>query len=438
MIRWTLDRVARAIGAGVPDAWDAIAGVSVDSRTIAPGQAYVALRGERFDGHAFAAEAVRRGAAAVIAEEPVDATVPVLMVPGTLAALGELARAYRACLRGAVIAVTGSCGKTTTCRMIHSACGSLRGTCSKKSHNNHIGVPLTILASAEDDDYLICELGTSAPGEIAALTALVRPDLAVITNAGRAHLEGLGDVDGVRREKAAIGSTGAPVLIPAGDEALRAALDNADAAETFSAEDITTGVPGGVAFRAGGLDARVPLSGDHHAMNAAAAVAVAQHLGVPGGAIVRGLAGVTPPPMRYERTEAGGVSVINDAYNANPESTEAAVRTFLTPPRGPGRRVVVLGDMLELGRHARAAHEAVVTQTLALRPDVLIAVGPATGAALPETATVPMHRFDALDDTALEHIAGLIEPGDEVLLKGSRGMGLERVAEALGRAGARA
>lgn len=421
MIGWTLNEIARAVGGELREEDAPVRGVSTDTRTLEAGSLFVAIRGERFDGHDHIDAALDRGAAGALCERVCDEGA-CIVVNDTVAALGALAAAYRATLRATVIGVTGSAGKTTTCRMLDAALGqTLRGTCSVKSFNNAIGVPLTILSANEDDGYLVCEIGTSEQGEIAALSAMARPDIGVITSIGRAHLEGLGDLDGVRCEKSAIG--GGVTLIPAGDDALRACFPPDSNVECVEATNIDVSRTG-TRFDADGERFEVALIGAHHAHNAAFAVRVAQRLGIDTPSIREGLAGVRAAEMRFETHTIGGVTIVNDAYNANPESMIASLRAFNVAHSAAARRVVVLGDMLELGSDSGAAHEELGTLLEEMSIDSLVCVGAAMSSALGSRAAL------VLDDLGAERVAGLFAPGDAVLLKGSRGIGLERVLDA--------
>ena len=441
MIAWPLSRVCDAVGGRTVSVLDGGArGVSIDTRTLRAGEIYVAIRGERYDGHDFIAEAVRRGAAAVISERDDGAAgVPAIRVADTRAALARLASAYRSTLAARVVAVTGSCGKTTTCRLIDAALGSrLGGTVSERSFNNDIGVPLTILRAHPDDAYLVCEVGTSGPGEIGPLSELVRPDVAVITMIGRAHLERLGDLDGVRREKAGIYrglGAGGVALAPSADVGLAAFLPAGSA--TVGLEDHAThrvrevsAAEGGLSIEMEGRRYRVPLTGAHHAVNVAMAALVARWFGIEDTAMNRGFAGLRVPAMRYETRAMGGVTIVNDAYNANPESTIAALRTFAVEAVGATRRVVVLGDMLELGGHEMAAHAEVMGLAGSLGFDLVIPVGTRSVEAAARVLGGGAAGEVSLDGGGAARIAARLMAGDAVLLKGSRGVGLERVGEA--------
>ncbi len=420
MIGWTLDRIAQTVGGRLIGADAPIRGVSNNSRAIEPGALYVALRGDRFDGHDFTQDAIDAGAAGVLVERTIGAT-PAILIDDSLKALADLASAYRSTLDATVIGVTGSSGKTTTCRLIDAALSTLTGTSSIKSFNNSVGLPLTILRAHVNDDYLLCEMGTSSPGEIARLSAIARPDIGVITSIGRAHLERLGDLDGVRREKSAI--DGKLILIPADEDALREHLPADAIIETVEPAQIEVGAEA-TRFAFSGETYSVPLVGAHHAHNAAFAVRVARELGVASSDIRAGLSQAKPPSMRFEPTTIADVTIVNDAYNANPESTAASLRAFCEAHAEAPRRVAVLGDMLELGPHAHAAHAEIAERVEELPIDAVIAVGPETSRALGSDAAASMEALDAA------RILDLIQPGDAVLLKGSRGIGLERVLDA--------
>ena len=428
-------------------------GASIDSRTIGPGQIFFALCGERTDGHRHVGQAAHAGAWVAVVERDIDATqltngCGVLVVENVADALVQLARAYRdTFVRTRVVAVTGSNGKTTATRMIDAALGSaLRGSASVQSFNNALGVPLTLLNARPGDDYLVCELGSNHPGEIERLARIVRPHVAVITSIARAHLEGFGSVAGVVREKGSllghVGSGGAAIVTGDVPELL-AYASGAGTLVTFGEREgvdfRVTGVrsgTAGVSFTIDGIGSfELAMLGGHNAINAAGALAVARWFGVDMERAGAGLARVEPPAMRLERCTVGGVQVINDAYNANPDSMLAAIRT-LGAVEGSGRKVVVLGDMLEIG-HGRAEHHREVADALADDGSVSLAVlvGP-----LMRAAAARLHErwgdgrvvwIESLDGRGAAAAASLIEPGDTVLLKGSRAIGVERVLAAL-------
>jgi UDP-N-acetylmuramoyl-tripeptide--D-alanyl-D-alanine ligase len=425
-----------------------LAGLATDSRTITPGQVFVALRGQNTDGHRHVPDAARAGAALAIVERlpgGAPAEIPLLGVPDTRRALLKLAAAYRRTLAGTrVVGVAGSNGKTTTVRLIEAVLSpSFRGTASVRSFNNHVGVPATIFAARPGDQYLVCEIGTNAPGEIAELASAVAPDVAVITAIGREHLEGLGSLRGVAEEEASV----LEHLRPGG-----MAIVNADAphlGELLAGRSlnlVTFGEGEGADLRVGAVEQgpeglvftvnrrfryRLPLLGRHNAANAAAAIGVARRFGMTHDQIAAGLLRVRPPEMRLARTVIAGVTVINDAYNANPDSTAAALRTLAEVGAAAPRRVAVLADMLELGGHSDREHSALLDAALALPIDLLVVAGPAMARAASARPDPRLHALPGLDHGGAERAAAMLRPGDVALLKGSRRMRVERVAEAL-------
>lgn len=451
--RWLKRPVESAAPAPEPE------GVGTDSRMLAPRQVFLALRGERFDGHDHLDEAVRRGAAMLILHRAPEAMnhwpagLHVLLVEDTLKALGRLASAYRRHLGlTKFIAVTGSSGKTTTKQMLLAVLGQrFRVSGSPKSFNNHVGVPLTILAAGPRDQYVICEVGTNHPGEIADLTAIVQPDIAVITSIGRVHLEGLGSIEGVASEKTAIlramahggwaaVSIDEPAILPhiepmergitfgfSTDADLRIChCAVASKGTTFTLNDRTQW--------------RLPLYGQHHASNAAAAIAVGRRCGFTDAEIQAGLLKVEAPEMRFTRHRLGSLELFDDSYNANPESMKASIRTFRQlAADGGGRAVVILGDMLELGGLSEAAHAEIAAELIEesdgiAPPGLAILVGPLMRSALEALAgdsRIDVHYAEDLDDAAIADLVRLLRETDRVLVKGSRGMRLERIVTAV-------
>ncbi|MCA9288335.1 MAG: UDP-N-acetylmuramoyl-tripeptide--D-alanyl-D-alanine ligase [Phycisphaerales bacterium] len=444
-------------------------GLSIDTRTLRPAQIFLALKGENVDAHRLVAAAADAGASMAIASDPnaIDPApppgFPILIVSDPLEAIARLASAYRDHLAHAgclVVGVTGSAGKTTTTRLIAAALAPLGpGSHPAKSFNNALGVPLTILNARPDDRFLVCEVGTSAPGEIDALARTVRPDIAVITSIGHAHIEFLGSVEGIASEKAALfrhvrASPRSLCLAPSPCEPLERALADAplpsrvfrfgpdpnadvrlsvveqhDASIAFDAE---SGV-GTARFTA-------PILGRHNAMNALAAVAVARRAGLTDDQIRPALAAAAPPAMRLERTTIGGITILNDAYNANPESMIAAIDTLtsLAPPLG-GRRILILADMLELGGHSHESHRAVLRHAAqtAARPqsriDRIALLGPAMAAAAASLELAPslVHAEPVPNAAAIDRLAAPLRPTDLVLLNVSRSMRAERVLDRL-------
>lgn len=455
---WTVEGVRSALGAGArwvrrPDnALQAMGGASVDTRTLQPGNVFFSLRGATADGHHFVAHAAARGAALAVVEDescvgsiPAASGMAVVRVESALAGLVKVARAYRKALEQTrVVAVTGSAGKTTTTRLIDGVLKMrMKGSASIRSFNNRIGVSLTVLNAGPRDQYLVSEVGTSGAGEIAELAAILEPNVAVITNIGRAHLEGLKSVEGVAAEKAALVQgvrKGGCGVIPTECAALEPHVRGLNLVRVGMGENADVRVveviieDGGVGFVLNDRTRyRVGLIGRHNALNAAMAVAVGRRLGLGADAIAEGLAQASGAEMRLGRERIGGVEVINDAYNANPESMLAAVRTLAEWGAGR-RRIAVLGDMLELGEASEEAHREVMRAVRDAGIEVLVAVGPRMCEAAEELRRAVGCRVELvadLDSAGAAQAAGAVCDGDVVLVKASRGMRLERVVEAL-------
>jgi UDP-N-acetylmuramoyl-tripeptide--D-alanyl-D-alanine ligase len=421
--------------------------VATDSRELPRGALFFALSGPRFDGHDFVAPALAAGAsAAVVAKNRSGAfSERVIVVDDPLAALGRLARAHRAAHPARVIAITGSAGKTTTKAMLAHVLATWRPTrAATRSFNNAIGVPLTLLSCEPSDALLVVEIGTSAPGEIAALADLVQPDLGMVTCIGDAHLEGLGGRGGVVVEKMSLFDrvrSGGDAIIEweAADQARArwGALPRTGELHwvTYGANpraDVTvtaqrTGLYESSA-RIAGLDVRVPVPGAHNLVNAAGVFAVCRRLGMEAEAIIAALATFEAPDMRMRVLDVDGVTVIADCYNANPTSMAAAIAT-LAGVEG-GRRVLVVGEMAELGDASAQFHRDVGRQAVDAGADVVVSIGLAARA-VTEAASVAgggprtWHFPDAA--AARAEWARFTQPGDTVVVKGSRVAGLEAV-----------
>jgi UDP-N-acetylmuramoyl-tripeptide--D-alanyl-D-alanine ligase len=447
--------------------------ICTDSRKAKEGDLFIAIRGENHDAHDFLPQviAAKVGGVLVSNDMPADIVaaavangVTILQTDDTISGLNRLAAAYRREIRATVIAVGGSNGKTTTKTIIHNVLSQkLTGHASPKSFNNNIGMPLTLLEVEPHHDYVVLEIGTNAPGEIAALGAVARPDIALITSIGLEHLEKLTDLDGVAREEAAI----ATFIQPGGVLMLPAALPElSNALRLSSVQRITVGPPDsgadmyaarvgetleGCTFWANDQTKfRLPLLGQHNIGNALFAIAVARRMAVSDDQIQFGFDAVKPASGRLEIMRTGGPFVLNDAYNANPTSMAASLKTFCTlplPPRcheerpdvappfqtvSPVRRVAILGDMLELGAAGPAAHRDVGTQIAAANIGLFIAVGPAMRAAadIAASAGIAVHRFDNAQ-AAGAALPDLLQPGDAILLKGSHSMALESLLDTI-------
>lgn len=438
---WTFERVAAALGTG-PSMDAPLAGVSTDTRKIGRGDLFVALKGDRFDAHDFLAQAKDAGAAGFVvsdAEKAAGLGIPTYVVPDTLVALGQLATAWRRAWGRSVIAVAGSNGKTSTKELLKAALGRTFVVHATAGNlNNLIGVPLTLLAIPSDAEIAVVELGTNAPGEVATLRAIARPDVAVLTSIGEEHLEGLGDLAGVLREEADVFHGVTLAIVPEAHPEVRPL-----AAERAKAV-VVAGLTGdGVVPTEWGLDEQgrpwlvvdgqrfaLPLRGAHQAANAMLAIAAAQACGVPLADAAAGVAAMPVPNMRGVWESLGRATLINDAYNANPASMRAALD--LLGRVGHGRqRVAILGSMRELGAQSAEQHRAVARAALASPAELIAGVGD-FAAAFAEVAPGDARVVTALDLDALwPLLAPRLAPDAVMLLKASRGMQLERLVPPL-------
>ncbi len=423
--------------------------ISKDTRTLVPGDLYLALRGEAHDGNLYARAAIEKGAAAAILDRP-DAAgdlpqdFPVIIVPDALAALHRMASAWRDRLAIKVACITGSSGKTST-KEFTAAVLSVRYRVTKTEGNlnNHIGLPLSILAASSADDAAVWELGMNHAGEIAPLADLARPDLGIITNIGVAHIEYLGSREGIAAEKgallAALGPNASAVLPNEDDFAdylatrtkarvIRAGLEGGQVMATNISMDVD-GCRFTICADGEFLPAYLPAPGVHMVKNALLAAATGLEFGLSLEECVEGLATARLTGGRLTRKTIREVTVLDDTYNANPDSMKAALATLAALP-GKGKRVAVLGRMGELGEHAEEGYRTVGT-TAANTVQTLIAVGPET-APLKEAARSggmsDLHTVDSPEEAAalLKQILG---PGDIVLVKGSRAARMERVIQ---------
>jgi UDP-N-acetylmuramoyl-tripeptide--D-alanyl-D-alanine ligase len=469
MRAWSAARVAEAAGAsliaepaaagaGAVSATAAAAdrqgprGATVDSRTASPGELFVGLRGERADGGAHAADALRAGAWGVLvspehAETAAAATAAapggagpggaVLAHPDPLAGLQALARAWRRELGAGgakVVGITGSTGKTSTKDILAALAATQRRVASSpENRNTEIGLPLAVLAAPADTEVLVLEMAMRGAGQIAELTAIAEPDVAVIVNVGPVHLELLGTVEAVAAVKAEVIAglaAGSTVVVPAGEPLLtpylRADVKTITFGEGADVVLLQARPDGEVLIGAHGREIalRPTFSQAHNLLNLLAAVAAALALGIdPQGSL-----DVRFSALRGERRElSGGAVVIDDCYNANPMSMRAAIDDLAKT--APARRVAVLGDMLELGAQAPRLHREIGLYAAERGVDVLVTVGALAGEMRREFAGESYATGDA--QAAAELLTTLLQRGDTVLVKGSRGVGLERVAQKL-------
>ena len=439
--------VRRALG--LPHSPDRVRfdSVSTDTRDLRKGALFVALAGDRFDGFEYLDRAARKGALGAIVPEgrPLPALdLEWFPVPDTTRALGDLARAYRRRCGARVIGVTGSSGKTTVKEMLAGAIGSERRVhATEGNFNNLIGVPLTALAAPPDAEFWVLEMGSNAPGEIARLAAIAEPDDALVTTIGPAHLEGFGDESGVLREKLALVRAARPAgSVIIGEKPTRLGRSvreiRADARVAGLGDDADWrpdrwGIEAMNAwFEREGTRYAVPAGGEHHLRDAILAAAMADSVGISAYGVAEGLAEYRPVGMRGAVRQVGGLTIVADCYNANPESFAAAidfcVRAF------PGRQLTaVVGSMLELGSHSETAHDQVARSLIEAGFARILALGEFAPAfdRLTTTPNADRVRQPGSPSSAVEVLESELSGDEVVLVKASRGERLERVVEGL-------
>ncbi len=421
--------------------------ISTDSRTIYEDDLFVALIGEHFDGHDYLEEAHRSRAIGAVVSKRIVTQLPMLIeVKDTLAALGDIANCYRQKFHLPIIAITGSNGKTTTKDMTSSVLARRFSVFqSKGNYNNQIGIPLRLLQLAKSDQVAVLEIGTNQPGEIDRLSRIVDPTVGVITNIGHSHLELLGSVEGVAREKGSLLEYVDCAILNADDSMTKEITRRvrghritfgwqADADVSACNIEITSHGKPSFMLRVHGLDAgriNLPCLGEHNISNALAAAAVGVRIGLSAEEIRTGLENYQPVAMRMQPIECDGLYIINDAYNSNPDSLKHAL-DFLRRTQTCGRRIAVLGDMLELGKDSERLHLS-AGQHLPLNVDLLISVGQRSlnlvrGALGRAKKTISCETPDA----AAQELRKYSRSGDVVLIKGSRAMRLERILDEYG------
>lgn len=437
---WTHGRLQGADGE--------VTGVVIDTRQVKPGDLFVAIKGERVDGHDYLAAAAARGAVAALVTRKLDHPLPQVVVHDSTLALGDLASAVRAQRDVRVIGITGSNGKTTV-KTLTAAILSRHGRThvSAGNCNNELGLPLSLLAMPADTQFAVLEMGAGKPGDIAYLAAIARPDIGVVNLIAPAHLERMGSVEGVAETKGALYQSlpADGVAIINADDAFASFFDGLAGAR----RQLHFGLdhPADVGARileqradgsrfvlrtpVGEAEVSLPLPGRHNIANALAASAVALALDVPLATIVAGLQAATGVPGRLRRdVTAGGWTVIDDSYNANPNSMMAAIDTLLL---AEGERWLVLGDMAELGADARALHASVGRHARERGVERLFAVGPLSAATVEAFGVGATHFADKL--ALIAALQAQLHRGVTCLVKGSRSAGMEQVVVALSRSG---
>ena len=447
MIQMTLARAAAILGVNnLPDTIS-FNGINIDTRSLQPGNLFVALAGSRLDGHDFIEEAHQKGAAAALVSRKVASSLPQIEVADTIIALGQLGAAWRAQFNIPFVAVTGSNGKTTLKNMIASiltaAChgNSTQVLATQGTLNNHIGLPLTLARLNSNHRYAAIEMGMNHFGEIEYLTRLTRPHVAVITNAAAAHLEGVGDVSGVARAKAEIflglPQNGTGILnrddafFPFWREQIgkHAYLTfglhpDADIHATIhedSQSQVTMRTPNGK------IDIQLPLLGKHNVLNALAACAAAIAIGIDLNAVKAGLESILPAPGRLQmHMLANGVKIIDDTYNANPFSLQAAVETLAS---FTGKKILVLGDMKELGNEAKQLHHVAGEKIRQAGIDYLFTYGELSANTAQGFGEGAYHFNE--QDKLLNALKPFLYNQTTILIKGSRSMHMEKVVDGL-------
>ena len=424
--------------------------ICTDSRALKAADLFLALRGDNFDGHTFVAEAARRGAIGAVVEESLEGLPPgfaQVQVGDTLDALQKISTRYRRQLPLQVVAITGSNGKTSTKDFTAAVLAqNFRVTKTEGNFNNHIGLPLTMLRARSSDQIGVFEIGMNHPGEIAPLAALAAPDVAIITNIGVAHIEYMGSREAIAKEKGTLAEALQPsglVILNADDEfskgiaartkadAIFCGLDQGDVRATDLRQDFS-----GMKFRLGvddhWVDAELPVPGVHMVRNALLAVAAGRFFGLSLEECADGLRSLRLTRGRLEQKVINGIHVLDDTYNANPDSVAAALRTLAEMPAA-GRRIAVLGRMAELGTESESGHRSVGKAVAEFGIDCLLDVGaePAFIAEEAERAGVAEVLRIANVQDAIATLREIAKAGDVILVKGSRSAKMERIVEGL-------
>lgn len=425
-------------------------GVSIDTRRIQPGELFVAVKGKNFDGHDFIPQALEKGAGGVLASKCIDnppEDVLIIRVKDTVKALGMLARYYREKLPAKVVAITGTNGKTTTKEMLHHILSpAVSMVSSPGSFNNHIGVPLSIFQLEPYHDLAVVEMGANSPGEILTLSWIAQPDIGVLTSIAEAHLEGFGSIEGVAKAKAEMLEN----LVPGGT-----LIFNADdfwckmVAKGFPGRKLCFGIHEPADMRArdfrenngrltfsinGRHTVTLPSTGMHNVYNALAALCVCYELGHNVGDLANSLKKFKPPPMRMEKHRVGGVTVVMDAYNANPASMKMALEEY-SSMKVSGRRFFICGDMAELGDEAPRLHRELGKRIAQSATDFLLVTGRYAGtvARAARREGMPGEKVMVFDkDNGLcDFTVAKLQRGDAVLIKASRCMELDKLYQRL-------
>ncbi len=447
----TIEEIAGAVkGKVLTGAKASVSGVSTDSRKIRPGDLFFALKGPNFDGTGFVKDVCQKGAAAAVVEsapEGLPASFGVVLVKDALGALGDLASYARDLNKIPLVAITGSAGKTTTKEMVSSILARSRSVLKTTGNmNNLIGMPLTLLTLTPDHGAAVIELGISEPWEMERLAGICRPDIGVITNIGRSHLKSLGSLEGVARAKGPLFTSisGGTKVVNLDDPwVVRVAGGNGKAVTYSMEKDADVRVKGYEAVGLGSIvavydvrgaevAARINSPGVANVINGAAAIAATLPLGATPADMTEGLASFSNAHGRMEVLNVNGLTVLDDTYNANPESVGAALRTLVN---ARGRKIAVLGDMLELGEASKTEHRTIGRLAGEAGVDIVVAIGEwskeVADGFTPASKGGAKALFFSEKKEAIEALKGLLKEGDNVLVKGSRATALEKVVEGL-------
>lgn len=451
MKQFAIKKLAEIVAAKVQgDGSGNFTGVSIDSRAIKSGECFFAIKGQNHDGHDFVADVLAKGAACAVVDENFKGEVKgtLLRVEDTIQSLGDFARGYRKGLKCKIVAITGSAGKTSTREITHHIL-SRHFKChqAKKSFNNNIGLPLTLLELDPDHDIAVVELGTNSPGEILYLTKIAQPNIAIVTNTYPAHIEFFGTVEGIIKEKTTIadglGKGGILIInadIPALVEHCRShklsciTFGITNKADVHASDVTFNGFASSCTID--GVAMKLPLAGKGNVENTLAAYAICKQFGITANDFASDIASLVSVSMRLEPIALGSVLVISDCYNANPASMKNAL-DLLVQVSGDrsGRKVFICGPMLELGEHSEHLHRELGEQIGLAEADVLIAVGRfgqiVIDSALANTSVnLETHLFENVNSLC-DRLVNLIKPDDIILVKGSRSARLELVVDKL-------
>ncbi|MGF1602654.1 MAG: UDP-N-acetylmuramoyl-tripeptide--D-alanyl-D-alanine ligase [Thermosynechococcaceae cyanobacterium] len=415
-----------------------VTGLSTDTRELQPGSAFLALRGENFDGHAFIEQAIEKGAIAAITDAPLDLNIAQFQVANTLKAYQDLGHWWRQQFQIPVIAITGSVGKTTTKELIAAALGTAGKVLKTEANNNNeIGVPKTLLGLTSDHDYAVIEMGMRGRGEIAELTQIAQPDIAVITNVGTAHIGRLGSREAIAEAKCellaempktskAILNADIPLLMSTAKTVWQGDLTTYG----FTEADLKGRLLDEYTVEVNGETYPLPLPGEHNALNYLAVVAIAQHLNLDLAPLKQGLTVNLPGGRAQQITLANDIILLDETYNAGFESMSAALKLLANTPGQ--RHIAVLGPMKELGDYAEALHQSIgeLVETLQLDQLLILDQGPEGNALAKGVTSVPTQQF-ATHEALINYLEQGMERGDRVLLKASNSIGLSRVVTGL-------